>query len=142
MNNKIIHLSHGQQVVVPSFKYTNKIELVTPRGYALEHGDNSEEAEARATEFDHDFLAAFKHDSMITADYEGKAADLYAERKEWKKAQRIEQGDLVESEGRRYIVKILGEQFSDPVKFIPVKELPKTASSNFATPMKINVWGS
>tara|TARA_Y100000592_G_C5350212_1_gene258505 strand:+ start:127 stop:489 length:363 start_codon:yes stop_codon:yes gene_type:complete len=118
--NKKIHLSHGQQIVVPSFKYTNKIELVTPRGYALSYGDCPEEAEARATKFGHEFLACFQHPSILTADYEGKAEILESERKEWEAAQRIDQGDLVECEGREYKVKILGERYSDPVKFIPV----------------------
>ena len=119
MNNAIIHLSHGQQIVVPSFRFTNKIELVTPSGYALEHGDCPKEAEERATKFGHEFLACFKHPSIITADYNGKAERLEAERKEWEEAQRINEGDIVECEGRKYIVKILGENFSDPVKFIP-----------------------
>ena len=121
MNNEIIHLSHGQQIVVPSFKYNNKIQLVTPSGYALEEGHCPEEWEARAAKFGHEFLACFQHSSIITADYEGKAEKLDAERKEWENAQRIQQGDLVECEGRKYSVKILGEHFSDPVKFIPVK---------------------
>lgn len=121
MNNTIIHLSHGQQIVVPSFKYENKIQLVTPRGYALKHGDCPEEAEARAIKFDHDFLACFKHCSVITSDYEGKAEELDAKHKEWEEAQRIEAGDLVECEGREYRVKINGEKYSDPVAFIPVK---------------------
>lgn len=121
MNNAIIHLSHGQQVVVPSFKYTNKIELVTPRGYALENGDCPEEAEELASKNGWDFLACFKHSSIITVDYEGKAARLEAERKDWEEAQRIEAGDLVKCDGRKYTVKIIGENVSDPVKFIPVK---------------------
>ena len=120
MNNKIIHLSHGQQIVVPSFKFNNKIELVTPRGYALEHGDCPEEAEERAAKNNWEFLACFKHCSIISADYEGKAERLEAERKDWEEAQRIEAGDLVKCEGRKYTVKIIGENVSDPVKFIPV----------------------
>ena len=119
MKTTIIQLTHGQHVVVPSFKYTNKIELVTPRGYALSYGDCPEEAEAQATKFGHEFLACFKFPSIISADYNGKAERLEAERKEWEEAQRINEGDIVECEGRKYIVKILGENFSDPVKFIP-----------------------
>lgn len=118
---KLIKLTHAQQVVVPSFKYTNKIQLVTPRGYALEEGHCPEEWEARAIKFGHELLACFQHPSIITADYKGKTEKLNAERKEWEEAQRIEAGDLVECEGRKYSVKILGEQFSDPVAFIPVK---------------------
>lgn len=118
---QLIQLTHGQQIVVPSFKYQNKIELVTPRGYALSNGDCPEDAEELATKNNWEFLACFKHCSIITADYDGKTEKLEAERKEWEKAQRIEVGDLVECEGRKYSVKILGEQYSDPVKFIPVK---------------------
>jgi hypothetical protein len=120
MNNEIIHLSHGQQIVVPSFKYQNKIELVTPRGYALHHGYCPEEAEAQAIKFGHEFLACFKHCSIITSDYEGKAEKLAQEHKEWENAQRIEEGDIVKCEGRKYTVKVLSENVSDPVKFIPV----------------------
>lgn len=120
MNNKI-KLAHGQQVVVPSFKFTNKIELVTPSGYALANGDCPEEGEARAISNSHDLLACFQHSSILTADYDGKAEELQAEREEWEKAQRIEQGDLVECEGRKYKVEIIGERYSDPIKFIPVK---------------------
>ena len=119
-NEKLIHLSHGQQIVVSSFKYQNKIELVTPRGYALSRGDCPEDAEARAVKFDHEMLACFQHSSVLSSDYEGKAERLEAERKDWEKAQRIKQGDLIECEGRKYKVKIIGERYSDPVKFIPV----------------------
>lgn len=119
MNNEIIHLSHGQQIVVPSFKYKNKIELVTPRGYALENGYCPEEAEGRANQNNWEFLACFQHCSVISAEYEGKAEKLAKERKEYEEAQRIEEGDTVECEGRKYIVKVLSENFSDPVKFIP-----------------------
>ena len=120
MKTTTIQLIHGQQVVVPSFKYTNKIELVTPRGYALSHGDCPEEAEARATKFGHEFLFCFQYPSIISTDYSGKAERLETERKEWETAQRIEEGDLVACEGRVYKVKILGERYSDPIKFIPV----------------------
>lgn len=120
-NTKTTQLKHGQQIVVPSFKYQKKIQLVTPRGFAIKNGDCPEEAEAQAIKFDHEFLACFQHCSIITEDYEGKAEELEAEQKEWEKAQRIEQGDLVECEGRKYKVKINGEQYADPVSFIPVK---------------------
>jgi hypothetical protein len=123
MNNnttETIQLTHGQQIVVPSFKYTKKIELVTPRGYALQHGDCPEEGEARAIKFDHDLLGCFTHCTVISNDYEGKAEELEVARKEWEEAQRIEEGDIVECEGRLYKVKINGEQFCDSVAFIPV----------------------
>jgi hypothetical protein len=120
MNNAIIHLSHGQQVVVPSFKYQNKIELVTPSGYALKHGDCPKEAEEQATKNGWEFLACFKHCTVISADYEGKAEKLAKEYKEWEEAQRIEEGDIVKCEGRKYTVKVLSENVSNPVKFIPV----------------------
>lgn len=118
---KLIKLTHAQQIVVPSFKYQKKIELVTPRGYALSYGDCPEEAEAQAVKFGHELLACFQHCSIISADYEGKAEEIEAERKEWEKAQRVSEGDLVECEGRKYLVKINGERYSDPVAFIPVK---------------------
>ncbi len=119
MKTAIIQLTYGQRVVVPSFRFTNKIEIVTPRGDALSNGDCPEEAERIAIKFGHDFLACFKHDSILTAKYEGKEEDLEAERKEWEEAQRVDEGDLVECEGREYKVKILGENLSNPVKFIP-----------------------
>ena len=119
--NETTQLSHGQQIVIPSFRFHNKIQLVTPRGYALNNGDCPDEAEARALKNDWDFLACFKDCSIITADYEGKAEKQQAEHKEWKEAQRINEGDIVECEGRKYEVKILGEHLSDPVKFIPAK---------------------
>lgn len=117
---KPIKINHGQQVVVPSFKYQNKIELVTPRGYALDNGDCPEEGEARAKKYGHELLACFKHCPVISADYKGKDEELQAEREEWEKAQRIEEGDLIECEGREYKVRILNERYSNPVKFIPV----------------------
>ena len=119
MTTKLVQLTHGQQVVVPSFKHSAKIELVTPRGYATSNGDCPEEAEARAISHGHDLLACFQHSSIVTADYDGKAEELQAAREEWEKAQRIDQGDLVECEGRKYKVRIIGERYSDPVKFIP-----------------------
>ena len=121
MNNEIINLTHGQQIVVPTFKYRSKIELVTPRGYALQHGDCPEESEAKAIKFGHDLLGCFTHWTVISNDYEGKAEELEAERKEWEEAQRVEEGDIVECEGRRYTVKINGERFCDSVAFISVK---------------------
>ena len=123
MNNKtqIIQLTHGQQIVVPSFKYQSKIELVTPRGYALQYGDCPEESEAQAIKFGHEFLGCFKHCSVISSDYEGKDEERALAQREWESAQRIEEGDTVECEGRLYIVKIGRENVSDPVAFIPTK---------------------
>ena len=64
LKNEIINLTHGQQVVVRSFRFTNKIELVTPRGYALKHGDCPKEAESRTIKNGWEFLACFQQSSV------------------------------------------------------------------------------
>lgn len=122
MTNQPIQLTHKQRIVCKSFVYDKKIEIVTPRGYAIENGDCPDAAERRAKEFGHNMVSSVQHDAVLTGDYAGKAEDLAAEKKANDEAQVVAQNDVVEVEGKLYLITSVNERHADPIKFTPVSE--------------------
>lgn len=99
---------------------TGRVIVGTVEGYARRNHENVEEAMARAMTFKHDLAYTVSCGFCITSDYPGKAEALAAERAATAAAPMIENGEVVEIEGRVYTAKYTRDYVSDPVHFIPV----------------------
>jgi hypothetical protein len=120
MNTTPITLSHNQVIRVAGFnRYAQRITVGTVEGYATKNGDNPAESVKRATDNGHQLAWTMQDAAVLTADYAGKQARLDAERAEIAAAVEIHQGQPVIIEGRCYTVYVMGQQYSDPVAFIP-----------------------
>ena len=64
--------------------------------------------------------------TCLTADYEGKAADLAADRAAHNAAPLIEQGELVIIEGEYFTAKISDRRVSNPLRFLRAPEPEQT----------------
>jgi len=112
-------LSHNQEVRISGFKNASRIRIFTIAGYAIQNGENPDDAIARSKEFGHELNpCCLQAASIMTADYVGKKEELDAKDAATAAAPEIENGELVEIEGSQFIVRVLGQQYSDPVKFV------------------------
>jgi hypothetical protein len=105
-------LTHDQLIRVKSFRNFNRIRVRTQQGVTAQFGPKpcNEHGELAWT---------IQESSVLTANYTGKQADLDAKRAEIAAAVEIENGQQIEIEGRHYTVRVVGENFFDPVSFIP-----------------------
>lgn len=111
-------LAHNQEVRIAGFKHASTIRVFTLAGYAIQNGENPEEAIARSKRFGHELKPCCLQDaSIITGDYAGKKEELDAKDAATAAAPELTNGELVEIEGSQFIVRVLGQQYSDPVKF-------------------------
>lgn len=123
-------LVHGQQIRVPAFKYAQRIEVVTLRGLHEKEKYSPhltwEEFEARekanCIQSYTTYRPAWTHQdsAVLTANYPGKAELMAKKAEETAAAVAIAEGDHVIIEGVEYKVKITGQRYSDPVRFVPV----------------------
>lgn len=112
-------LTHNQEIRVKGFSnLANKITIGTCRGYAAQYNEDGEASHARALANGHDTAWTNQAASVLTSDYKGKAEELDRAAAERASAVEIEDGQVVEIEGESFRVKVLGERYSDPVKFI------------------------
>ena len=115
-------LTHGQQIRTLQDQYEPVITVGTVRGYAAEYGDDPDAAEERARGFGHTLVWTSKHATWMTSDFRRKAErDSIWRRKHWAyvAAPVVEDGEIVEIEGNEYTVKYIGQQYADPVHFVP-----------------------
>lgn len=118
----IISLNHDQEVRVKGFVHASKITVGTISGYATKNGENPEDAIARAKSFGHSINPwTNQSPAVLTSDYPGKREALDKAAAETAAAPEIENGQIVEIEGTRYTVRVLGQRYSDPVHFIPAQ---------------------
>jgi hypothetical protein len=125
---KPITLKHGDEIRVesdrPSFRYMNKLEVGTIRGYAIECNACPDESVATAIKFGHSLNPWVGQDcSVLTADYKGKTEELAAVAAAKAASPLINENDVVEIEGHLYTAKFIGGNYSDPIHFVPVKPL-------------------
>lgn len=129
-----LQLRHGQLIRVKGFRNYNDITVGTITGstlannekYSHKPGDpfheTPEEAIERAVRFGHSLNPWTNQSaSVLTADYRGKKERLDAEAAARAAAPELENGQTVEIEGALYTVRVAGEQYSDPVHFLPLK---------------------
>jgi hypothetical protein len=125
---KPITLKHGDEIRVesdrPSFRYMNKLEVGTIRGYAVENNDSPEASIANAIKFGHSLNPwCNQRCGVLSSDYEGKTEELDRAVAAKAASPLIKENDVVEIEGVFYTAKFIGGNFSDPIHFVPVKPL-------------------
>lgn len=112
-------LSHNQEIRVKGFsRLANKITVGTCRGYAAKYKEDGEASHQRALKNGHDTAWTNQAASVLSDNYKGKAEELDRAAAATAAAPEIEDGQVVEIEGETFRVKVLGERYSDPVKFI------------------------
>ncbi len=117
--NQLITLKHGQTIRGAGFsKYAQRIEVSTARGYAAEYNEDQEAAHYNALINGHQTFWTHQESPVLCADYPGKAEAHAAKLKEIAEAVELFDGQAVIIEGEKVIVNILGEQYSDPIRFI------------------------
>jgi len=117
-------LVHNQQIKMNRgaiCKFRQKVTVLTIRGTATEDGDDPDAAEARTIEnakLDPMWKLAWTycHPVAITANYAGRDAAMDADDRAFDEAVLIENGEIVEIEGRRYTATYIGD-YSDPICF-------------------------
>jgi hypothetical protein len=115
-------LKHGEQVKTAGCKWVDRITVGAIEGYAKEGGqDDAEATIQRAITNEHPLAWTNKAGYCITANYTGKEEARQKEMDAFEKATMLEAHEEVEIEGRKYHVRIMGLQYSDPIHFIPVK---------------------
>lgn len=143
---KVLTLTHNQQVRVPALRYASKIVILTLSGFYAEHRakyGNVERDFPHATEeglewlkkaeamtiedYDQDqrnkggaLPTSMQSPSVLCADYPGKAERLAKERAEEAAAPVLEDGQVVEIDGKLWTVKVGRVGTCDPVHFFPV----------------------
>lgn len=119
-------LSHNQEVRVKGFSHlANRITVGTARGYAAQYNEDTTTAHQRALDNGHDTAWTNQAASVLTSDYPGKHEALDAAAAATAAAPEIEEGMVVEIEGELFTVKVLGERYCDPVKFVRLPVQPK-----------------
>ena len=116
-------LKDGQQIRTSMDKYRPEIFVHSVEGCSRKYNEDANAAYAKAKELGHQTAWTLKMPACLTADYPGKAAKLAADKAAYEAAVLIENGEIVEIEGRTYKTVYTGIQFSDPVKFIEVKQI-------------------
>ena len=113
-------LAHNQEITVKGFTLASKITVGTSRGYAKQYGDDAEESHNRTLANGHDTAWTNQKSATLTSNYPGKDEALDLAAKNTAAAQIIEDGQTVNIEGEEFEVKVLGQRFSDPVRFIRI----------------------
>jgi len=114
-------LVDNQQIRTTRDRYEPVITVGTIEGCCKKYGDNIQESVQMARLAGHDIAWTYRHASCIESDYAGKAAATAKRHEDYQNAILIEDGDLVEIEGRRYnAVYAYMDMVSDPVHFKPV----------------------
>lgn len=117
--NEILCLRHNQTVRGAGFsKYTQRIIVCTARGYAADHGDDVEETYNRAIANGHETAATYQEAGVLEADYPGKAEKHAAKLAEIANAVELHEGQTVMIEDELFTVRLLGDRYSDPIKFV------------------------
>ena len=117
--SNITTLSHNQIVRGAGFPDdTNQIKVSTIAGFHQEMKIDPQEGIARAKKQCHPLAWTNLECGCLTDDYSGKAKELADKRSTIAAAPELENGQLVEIEGRIYKVRLTGCKYSDPIHFI------------------------
>jgi hypothetical protein len=117
-NLSAVRLKYGQAVRGNTFpRWTQRIGVYSVRGYAASYGESGEEAIERAKRNGHELAFTVQDPTVISNDYAGKAEKLAALEAEIESAPVLCEGDLVEIEGLLYKSRLIGADYSSPIKF-------------------------
>ena len=125
-------LKDGEQVKWAGIKHQFEVTVGTIEGYARKYNEDPQEALDRNEAFikaepwtagERSLAWTHKAAGELVADFPGKAAWIQEKRERFANATVLENGELVEIEGRRYTVRVLAraDAVSDPIHFVPVK---------------------
>jgi len=135
---KPLALTYGMEVRGKGFPdYTPKITVFTVEGYARKNKEDPAAAVKRAIENGHELTGTTGGMSVMTDDYPGKAEAHAKALKETAAAPVLDNGELVEIEGRTYAVRLVGANYSDPIHFKPVPLAPGTTGYHGTYPVTI-----
>ena len=114
-------LSHNDLIRVGGFRNFLDISVGTLRGYACERSQSAAAVIKRAFGFGHPLEPwTCQESGMLTSDYTGKYDYHAAKDARRAAAPMVVAGQVVEIEGRLFKVKVNGENYNDPVDFVPV----------------------
>lgn len=117
-NLSAVRLKYGQAVRGNTFPHwTQRIGVYTVRGYAESYGESGPIAIERAKRNGHALAFTVQDPTVISNDYAGKAEKLAALEAEIESAPMLCEGDLVEIEGLLYRARLIGADYSSPIKF-------------------------
>ena len=125
-------LKHGDYVKYPGIKYRPEITVGTIEGYARQYNEDPQEALDRNAAYikvnpweagSRPLAWTNKAAGVLVADYAGKEKWLADKAARFEAAVTLENGEVVEIEGRQYTVNVLcrANSVSDPIHFIAVK---------------------
>lgn len=118
----MITLSHNQVVRGNGLsEYTNRIVVYTARGCAVKWHENPEVSHKRELDRGYDTAFTIQDCTIICAGYAGKEEAHAAKLKEIAEAVELTEDQIVMIEGDQFKVKIIGHQYSSPIKFIRLK---------------------
>lgn len=113
-------LTHEMLIYVnkPKWGKFEACSVGTVEGYAATSTwQTAEEAVERAIKNNHELAYTISSPKFLSSD-----PSAYIREEERKShAIEVEEGEIVLIEGRKYKIKLMGPQYSDPIHFIPVK---------------------
>lgn len=112
-------LNHHDIVRINTWRYTNDICYVgSIEGYCKDENLDITERLEKASRLGHEIAWANKRDHCLSS-----SVGFYDRLKEEEdRAIPLENGEIVEIEGRKYTVKNMGVRYSDAIHFVPIKE--------------------
>lgn len=108
-----ITLRHEQTIRVAGFRNWNKITVGTALGYGGLEGLD------QAIAFGHELAWTNQESAVLCSYYHGKNAALDKKDAEIAAAVEIEDGQIVKIDSLLYKVRVTGERYADPVRFVP-----------------------
>lgn len=108
-------LSHGQLVYGELWGNFHSSKVFTIQGYAKETNRSEQEMLDRAIKNNHELVATINPGTVLTN------SEGYYERENQLRQNSVplNEGELIQAEGKIYKVKLVGKNYSDPIHFIP-----------------------
>ncbi len=115
-------LTHKQQIKVDNFRFRSEIAVYTIKGC----WEDDSKSPYRGTLEDYmaqdlrnggTYAWTYRSPSGLTSDYPGKAEAMRKKAEAYDNAVVLENGETVEIDGQYFAVKIVGENYSDPIHF-------------------------
>ena len=114
-------LAHNDQIRVSGFRNFLDITVGTLKGSAEKYAESEAVAVKRAIGFGHHLEPwTYQESGMLTSDYTGKYEYHAAKDARRAAAPIVTAGQVVEIEGHLFKVKVNGENYNDPVDFVPL----------------------